>query len=922
MLFPFLRRALVPLFLLFTLPIGAQRATIDRADSLMRAGQADLARPLFAGVADDEDVGDSLRAVAYLRLAKLYHQRPDAASKDTAITYAHRSIDLLEDMSPRSPLALARAYAALGQGFQRIQPDSGEVYHRKAIALFETLPNPPPADYIGSYSGLSRIGQLLGNDALALNAAKKGIELLMVLDGVTPTLRYETYMFAALRQRAFEVDDSGLGFGQLSVEYAKRTGDPVKTARALVNMGAIHFTRREIDLEKACYLSAIDVLDGHPGGGVNLGSIYFNLSYLNTREEDYSSALQHNAAALALYREHQPGKVWRTYFTRGLIYAGAGQYDLQLAALDSAMRIQTDGQFEERHGLAYPLLDSVANKPESVELLRSRLEPMIDAGLAPDDILREALAFLDARDYLYAKSTSGADEATWGNFGQAELEAVIAHLIPEANEDVRWGVLSLIDRSRGAGLLTALRVRAERDDARQKELTAEIARLERLPNPDADQSSRLTAIRLELDKYRSEIRANLPAPRATTPEELREYLSGVRGDVFSYYASGYAAFLAHRAADGQLRIHQLDSPDALANNVRLFRQTVTAGPEKIATRAGEDRQERNLRSQAIASRLREQLFPDVDLSELSDRLLFVVDGHLAFLPFSALRVAAESPFLGEGRYVRYAYTLDHLRAVEAAEPLAYDTPVMGFAPTFEGSASVLAVSEARGRVAVGLDTNTLQLGPLRYNQREIADIEAMIPGGIYHLGENATKSSFLSHDRRARVLHLSTHGIVDADDPNLSFVAFSGNEFLYFNDLKGQPFAADLVVLSACETSLGLPKEGETTQSMAAAFAAAGAASTLTSLWQVDDKATQLLMKRFYESLLAGKDRVEALSDAQSYLRTQTPYADPYYWAAFTLQGIDGPIMLSAGSASPYLLWLLVGCVLAAIIGVWARKFF
>jgi CHAT domain-containing protein/tetratricopeptide (TPR) repeat protein len=111
--------------------------------------------------------------------------------------------------------------------------------------------------------------------------------------------------------------------------------------------------------------------------------------------------------------------------------------------------------------------------------------------------------------------------------------------------------------------------------------------------------------------------------------------------------------------------------------------------------------------------------------------------------------------------------------------------------------------------------------------------------------------------------------------------------------------AAELVVLSACETGLGEVAGGEGVLGLQRAFALAGARSTMGSLWKVDDKATQVLMTEFYKNLWQGKQgKLEALRQAQiSLLRRYDPVARvlrdqpndhrlaPYYWAAFVLAG-------------------------------------
>lgn len=132
-------------------------------------------------------------------------------------------------------------------------------------------------------------------------------------------------------------------------------------------------------------------------------------------------------------------------------------------------------------------------------------------------------------------------------------------------------------------------------------------------------------------------------------------------------------------------------------------------------------------------------------------------------------------------------------------------------------------------------------------------------------------------------------------------------------DLRG----LDLVVLSACQTGLG-EITGDGVFGLQRGFKKAGAKTLMMSLWKVDDKATQLLMSRFYSNLITGKSKIESLRDAQKYVReyeteveiksdnkpaisahakvqaqqghTQQkvikkvhPYQNPKYWAAFIL---------------------------------------
>ena len=65
------------------------------------------------------------------------------------------------------------------------------------------------------------------------------------------------------------------------------------------------------------------------------------------------------------------------------------------------------------------------------------------------------------------------------------------------------------------------------------------------------------------------------------------------------------------------------------------------------------------------------------------------------------------------------------------------------------------------------------------------------------------------------------------------------------------------------------------------AFKKAGVQTLVMSLWKVHDAATSLMMRTFYENLLAGKSKREAFATAQQTVKAE--YKDPYYWASFIM---------------------------------------
>ena len=113
-------------------------------------------------------------------------------------------------------------------------------------------------------------------------------------------------------------------------------------------------------------------------------------------------------------------------------------------------------------------------------------------------------------------------------------------------------------------------------------------------------------------------------------------------------------------------------------------------------------------------------------------------------------------------------------------------------------------------------------------------------------------------------------------------------------DLSG----TKLAVLSACSTAIGISSQ-DGVYGIQRGFKMAGVQSIVASLWDVDAKATQILMTEFFKQYTSGKNVHEALRLAQQHVSDYVDdsvddnaiiragqgkiYANPYYWAGFIL---------------------------------------
>ncbi|MUH01065.1 tetratricopeptide repeat protein [Scytonema sp. UIC 10036] len=99
----------------------------------------------------------------------------------------------------------------------------------------------------------------------------------------------------------------------------------------------------------------------------------------------------------------------------------------------------------------------------------------------------------------------------------------------------------------------------------------------------------------------------------------------------------------------------------------------------------------------------------------------------------------------------------------------------------------------------------------------------------------------------------------------------AGKGFLLAQDIASLDlWGNELTVLSACDTGRGDIKIGEGVFGLRRAFAVAGAKTLVMSLWKVPDRATALLMERFFDNLHSGMEYAEALQNAQNYTRKIT----------------------------------------------------
>ena len=300
--------------------------------------------------------------------------------------------------------------------------------------------------------------------------------------------------------------------------------------------------------------------------------------------------------------------------------------------------------------------------------------------------------------------------------------------------------------------------------------------------------------------------------------------------------------------------------------------------------------------------------------QLDRSLLIIPDGALGYLPFEALLSESPKnighfssyPYLVKDHQISYCYSTTLYR--EMREKIHLEIPtkkLLALAPFYPGSeeevkaASKAELAKLKEAVQFQNDVATRgSLAKLPFSGIEVYTISNLWDGD-YYLNEKASKDRFLQSAPHYQLLHLSTHGVMNNQESEYSYLAFTPNlntrknELLYVQDLYNLQLNADLVVLSACETGLGELLRGEGIISLARAFAYAGAKSIVNSLWVVRDGATKNLMQAFYVHLRNGYPKDQALHQAKLDFLNNFPGegAYPYYWAGFVGVGDMGALV-------------------------------
>jgi CHAT domain-containing protein/TPR repeat protein len=445
-------------------------------------------------------------------------------------------------------------------------------------------------------------------------------------------------------------------------------------------------------------------------------------------------------------------------------------------------------------------------------------------------------------------------------------------------------------------------------------------------------SHEITELTARLDQATTEITANMPrkyasllrAPRVSL-KQLQDMLLDSDSLALEYSLGEDRSYL-WIIGPNSLTNHVLPGRAEIDREAHAFYEALTSISKDRKDGARPQRSRTNLTTfNAARDTLSRTLLAPLEGIVSHKRLVIVPDGALEYIPFGALAEPGSNQPLVVAHELAMLPSLSvllEMREEISNRPSAPKTLAVLADPVVEehdlrltekrtemGSRSRLRTGNTRRGLsafegvrdsldgAVGVD-DALNLVRLPFAAEEAAILTTLVPESdrLVATGFDANRQTASSEAlSQFRIIHFATHGLLDFKHPRLSCLVLSRFDqkgepqdgYLRLQDVYNMKLAADLVVLSACQTALGKEIRGEGLVGLTRGFFYAGAARVVASLWNVDDNASAKLMERFYRKML-GPEKVTAsaaLRAAQIEMMREKRWEDPYYWAAFVLQG-------------------------------------
>jgi CHAT domain-containing protein len=463
-------------------------------------------------------------------------------------------------------------------------------------------------------------------------------------------------------------------------------------------------------------------------------------------------------------------------------------------------------------------------------------------------------------------------------FLETRLGAYHALMAVRLEQGRAWAALKVGEQARSRVLLDLLAPEVARGSGLTEEERSERDRLNTLlasANAQARHAARAANVdervgsaREALERFESRLataRPEIRARQAILPDlrqsELAEILAGPTEAIVSF------AVLEDRVYAFVVREKTPGEAEVAAVRIDLSRQALADRAEDFRSRISDPSRGFGREARELHSLLIEPLL--IHLQGV-DLLLIVPDGPLWELPFAPLQ-APSGRFLIEGFSLAVAPSLTALRE-----------SVRSSAQRPAATVPLLVVADPDGSLPA---------------TRAEADVLRVVGGErtVVLTGASASEERVKLALAEARVVHIAAHGQVDHTGPLYSHIRLAASPaesqedgLLEAREVLVMRLAADLVILSSCESGRGDVRPGEGLIGLAWAFQAAGCPTTVVTQWKVESTASSQLMLGFHERLKTMPAHA-ALRSASLDLLNSNDLRHPFYWAGYRLVGLPRP---------------------------------
>jgi Uncharacterized protein conserved in bacteria len=860
--------------------------------------------PLFRALGDRDGEADTL-----YNIGRVYSE---LGEKQKALEYYSQSLPLFRALGDRGGEAgtlynIGSVYSELGEKQKALE------YYSQSLTLSRAV-----GDRHGEAATLYKIGNVYsvwGEQQKALEYLGQSLTLRRALGdrgGEATSLTHIGSVYSELgeKQKALEY------LGQ-SLTLRRPVGDRRGEAITLYNIGSVYLTLGEQQKALEYYNQSLP-LSRATGDRVGEATILNNIGSVYSALGEKQKALEYYSQSLTLFLAVGNRGEARTLTNIGIVYSALGEQQKALEYYSQSLTLFR--AVGDRAGEAVTLLSMADAKRDQNHLTEALSD--LEASIKIIEDLRTKIASPELRSSYFAtvqdyyefyidllmqlhktNPKSGYDTKALEASERSRARSLL-ELLQESNANIREGI--------SPDLLQQEKSLQQQLDAIEKQRIETISS----PNPNPTKINEIDKQRIALleqyQQIQTEVRtaspryAALTQPQPLTLPEIQKQILDDNTILLQYSLGRERSYLWVVTSTG-LTSYELPKQVDIETAARAFRTAITSKDDKYTPQ-----------KVAEASANLGQLILQPAAAQLGNkRLLIVPDGVLHYTPFPALTISQTAgqntniPLIVEHEIITLpsASTLAILRQNYGdRKPPSQTLAILAdpvFSPTDERVKGQLTPATTEQ-----LESNNLGLNRslrasdrgwpperLPFTRQEAQTILSLVPSDSSSQKIDFDASRTTATDgslANYQIVHFATHGIANNKNPELSGIVMSTvddkgnlvNGFLRLTDIFNLKLAANLVVLSACQSGMGQNIKGEGMVGLTRGFMYAGAQRVAVSLWNVDDEGTSVLMQKFYQKMLQQKlAPAAALRAAQIEMMQQEKWQSPYYWAAFTLQG-------------------------------------